>query len=784
MRTEKPTITLCMIVKDEEAYLPRCLDSVKDYINYCVIVDTGSTDKTKEIAKKYTDLIYDFEWCDDFSAARNFSFEKVPDDTDWILWLDADDIVEGGENLVSMAASAPHQIEAIVFHYYYEKHESGNWINVHNRERLLRKAGRRPEAKPWTWLNRVHECIDLGDIQPGGLAMSEDVHFYHMRPVGKPCFTRNVRLLKKQIKDEPHNLRPYAYVGHEYYHVQDWKNALKWYQKYINMGSTWYAEVYQILHRMGDCCIQLHQFDKAKKLNLEALGIKPEWADAYLGLMEVEAWLQNWDKCVEWYEAGAQKEPIDPALAMNPLDYTYNAWLFYEAALFNTGKVKEALVCVEDSLTLIGKNPILQQKKEMYSTWLLRDGQAKAMITLCDSFTEEEQLLLLSATPHYLKANTELRDKLVLPHYKRRPIRDTIVFFCGRSVEPWAPPKMNEGGIGGSETAVVEIAKRLVKKGYPVNVYNNCGHWEGEHEGVWYWEWDRFNPSEMPLLFIAERWPDLIDAIPNGLLKICHLHDLHYGDRLSREIGMKWNKICPVSEWHGKHLQLVYQIPDEKIMPIPNGIDLTRFTQAVKRNPKKCVYSSSPDRGLEPLVFNIWPKIVEAVPDAELHIFYGWDSFLASASLVDPNAAAGMHGFKDLMMRKVDSMPSVHWRGRVGQAELTKEFLGSGFWLYPTDFLEVSCITAMEAQAAGLAIIATDLGALKETVADRGYLIPGFSRNYSYQKMFLGTVFALMDDENKRQEIAKKGLDYAHNFSWDGVVDNLADWMETELKKL
>ncbi len=73
-------ISLCMIVKNEEKVLGRCLDSIADLMDEIIIVDTGSTDRTKEIAKKYTEHIYDFEWIDDFSAARNFSFSKATKD--------------------------------------------------------------------------------------------------------------------------------------------------------------------------------------------------------------------------------------------------------------------------------------------------------------------------------------------------------------------------------------------------------------------------------------------------------------------------------------------------------------------------------------------------------------------------------------------------------------------------------------------------------------------------------------------------------------------------------
>lgn len=83
------TISLCMIVKNESAVLARCLDSIADLMDEIIIVDTGSTDNTKEIAAQYTSRIYDFKWTSDFSAARNFSFSKAT--MEYIYTADADE---------------------------------------------------------------------------------------------------------------------------------------------------------------------------------------------------------------------------------------------------------------------------------------------------------------------------------------------------------------------------------------------------------------------------------------------------------------------------------------------------------------------------------------------------------------------------------------------------------------------------------------------------------------------------------------------------------------------
>lgn len=90
-----PAISLCMIVKNEEMHIGRCLDSVAELVEEIIIVDTGSTDRTVEIVSKYTEKVYSYPWKDDFSDARNYSFSKAS--MDYCMWMDADDILEEAE---------------------------------------------------------------------------------------------------------------------------------------------------------------------------------------------------------------------------------------------------------------------------------------------------------------------------------------------------------------------------------------------------------------------------------------------------------------------------------------------------------------------------------------------------------------------------------------------------------------------------------------------------------------------------------------------------------------
>ena len=111
-------LSLCMIVKNEEARLARCLKSVCGAVDEIIILDTGSTDATKAIAREFTPSVYDYAWDDDFAAARNtsFAYAKRP----FILWLDADDVLESSERekLIALKRRLTADVDAVMMPYH------------------------------------------------------------------------------------------------------------------------------------------------------------------------------------------------------------------------------------------------------------------------------------------------------------------------------------------------------------------------------------------------------------------------------------------------------------------------------------------------------------------------------------------------------------------------------------------------------------------------------------------------------------------------------------------
>lgn len=153
------TISLCMIVKNEERVLARCLDSVADLVDEIVIVDTGSTDATKEIAAKYTDKIYDFVWIHDFSAARNFAFSKAT--MEYIYSADADEVLDepNRERFRILKDNLLPEIELVQMKY-------GNQLQfgtVYNFDEEYRpKLFKR--KRDFIWEEPIHETVRLSPI--------------------------------------------------------------------------------------------------------------------------------------------------------------------------------------------------------------------------------------------------------------------------------------------------------------------------------------------------------------------------------------------------------------------------------------------------------------------------------------------------------------------------------------------------------------------------------------------------------------------------------------------
>ena len=178
------TLSVCLIVKDEEEVLKRCLGCVEKFADEIVIVDTGSRDGTVDIAKNFTDKVYFFEWCDDFSAARNFAFGKAT--CDYVMWLDADDVVTD-ENCALIKELVSCGGFDMAYLVYAAAFDGDVPVFVYNRERIFRRSA------GYRFSGAVHEAVS-----PRGKAVYSAARIDH-RKISQKDPMRNLKIYLGQI---------------------------------------------------------------------------------------------------------------------------------------------------------------------------------------------------------------------------------------------------------------------------------------------------------------------------------------------------------------------------------------------------------------------------------------------------------------------------------------------------------------------------------------------------------------------------------------------------------
>lgn len=224
-----------MIVKNEEKVLKRSLDSAKEIADEIIIVDTGSTDKTKEIAKEYTKKIYNFKWIDDFSKARNYSFSKAT--KDYILWLDADDVItkRNIQKIIKLKKELTYSTDIVMMKYV----TSTNPHFSYYRERLLKRENN------YKWKSPVHEVIELK-----GNILYTDIEIHH-KSIKKSYPKRNLEIYEKNIrKGYVLDSRETYYYARELMYHKKYCKAIMIYNKFLNMKNAW-------IENKIDACVDL-----------------------------------------------------------------------------------------------------------------------------------------------------------------------------------------------------------------------------------------------------------------------------------------------------------------------------------------------------------------------------------------------------------------------------------------------------------------------------------------------------------------------------------------------
>lgn len=339
--------------------------------------------------------------------------------------------------------------------------------------------------------------------------------------------------------------------------------------------------------------------------------------------------------------------------------------------------------------------------------------------------------------------------------------------------EPWNYLSPNNPGIGGSETAQVEMSWRMARRGHQVTSYaplpvGTAPEWRGT-----LWEHSKNADFSQDGLWVLSRCPEALDHFGPRRAEqrrwlVCQ--DVHY-HTLTPERAEKLDIIFPLCFTHGQYLKSRFPFVRDKIRLSANGIrsDEIRklLKQNIKRNPNRLIWTSSPDRGLETML-GIFKRVREHCPEVELHCFYGWDN-------IDKIIQTEEMGLWKEIKERCETMlqqPNVFWHGRVPQGQLYEEYLKSGMWCYPTEFQETSCVNCMDAQACGAIPITTPLWGLAQNVR-HGILIEGDPWQDSLTRARYGAEIIRLVKNPQDQETIRKEmqLDALVQHNWENVVN-------------
>lgn len=707
-----------MIVKgsnDEALLLRRCLENMSPYVDGIFITRTTKKGEKKNsavanVAREFNAHFSDFEWTDDFAEARNFNFSQVPKDFDWIMWSDADDVWRGLEKLKITIEEHPH-VDGFGFWYLYDWDEYKKPVVVHRKTMIVKND------HSCKWIGAIHE--DLEPLRQVEVHLVEGIERLHLSSLERSNINaqRNVDIAKKQVKDSPNDPRSYWNLANSQFGVSDFLASEVTFLKFLKESHS-EEEIYLAHVRLADVYKALGNRDECVHELQTAIGIYPSLPDAYLQLAYNYYNFGDMEQAEKYCLQGMIKRPqILKMIVYNPRDYDYNPMMLLAKVYWQKSRPDLMLPLLKGCLKIYPNDKNLQK--------MVKDGEKEKKI-LGKALENIEKLKKIKDKVKLKKELDKLSEDLQ-SHPAIAFIRNTnfvketssgkdLVIYCGNTVHQWNPELFKTKGFGGSEEAVIHLAGEWAKLGWNVTVYNNCGHKAtlpiqypniglGLIGSVIYkpfWEWNYRDKQDVVILW---RWAKPLDADINAPKIFLDLHDVIPEGELNEKRMEKVTKVFVKSNFHRS---LFPNVPDSKFVVAPNGME-TYFDPSIKKDKYLIINTSSPDRSMDVLP-KLFKEVKRRVPEAKCQWAYGWDNFINTYSS-DSKKMAWMEGIKKEMKDA-----GIEDLGRISQSEVANLYQRGAIMGYPTEFAEIDCISVKKAQAVGCMPVATDFGALDESI--------------------------------------------------------------------
>ena len=388
-------IAACLIVKDEERTLERCLTSIRPFVDEVNIYDTGSTDgtlalldrlsheSTLEVGGTPTPLapirVERGEWRDDFSWARARSFAMASAGVGWLLWADADDEVIGGACMRTVVSELDADIDVVVCAYDTALDNEGQPRVRTWRERLVRAGA------GFTWQGNVHEflAVPAGERRKARRADPETLRWLHTS-AGEWDPRRNIAALEAALArserlGEPPDARALFHLGAELFWVGDFAAARACLARWLELYGGTTDDALAVINRLAACLRLDGDLDAALRLELDAFEARPDWLPTAAGLVQSYAAVHRWADVVEWAERAIALDPPQTAVPIVLLEVTVVPRLRLAEAELALGRTGPARRAFRSAAMLVPGAVSLERHRARFEQLLDGDGTSEGL---------------------------------------------------------------------------------------------------------------------------------------------------------------------------------------------------------------------------------------------------------------------------------------------------------------------------------------------------------------------------------------------------------------------
>lgn len=657
----RSTIALHCILKNEISHLPRFLENVDGLFDKIYLCDTGSTDGSIEfiesVKEKYNIELSHFKWVDDFAAARNFVLKQVKEE--FACFLDLDDSITDKEAFKVWRDNSMHMADMWLNTYHYA-YAGETPVCSFARERVVRVS------KGFEWRYFCHEGMTPADGQKivGNFVPTWAVRHHRTMEDLQKDKGRNLRLF--ELNKDNLDARMQYYYGKELFENGQNESAVFQLLSATSKPNLEHHDRILALQYAAFALNKLEKFDKAVEVCLMGIHLVPTRAEFHVMIADAYAKKGNFQAAIVYYSAAAN-------CATNKQQNSGFSDVIFK------------------HMDAYGPYPRKMLARCYFQIGQIKDAEREARLAVRVSNDDESKAILAEIR----------RVKAAATSYKKAQlVPKTVAITCLGGLYEWDAEIAKTRGVGGSEIAAIKMGEEFARAGFSVKIFNERKE-EKIVDGVHYVPLSKMHDyfsKHKPELHIAWRHNvKLTDA-----KTYMWLHDLFIPQG---EQTKNYEKALVLSEFHKNYVSTLFGVPSEKLFVTSNGIDPKRFDGLNKtKNPLKIVFASSPDRGLDTAIQVL--DLVRQKHAVELHVFYGFDNMIKMGKTKEV----------DHYMSLIQSREWVKLHGNVAQSELPKHYQDAAIWLYPTNFLETNCITAVEMILCGVYPVVRKYGALPDTL--------------------------------------------------------------------